>query len=115
MRIPIHPGSIAALLLAVVLAGGGWTVTSRTQTVASTPQLGPGARVALERCLEQVATIQDLYWAAACMQTADDSADCSLPLEKARRLNEERAIEDQRCMTEAAEVQGVAGSPALHR
>jgi hypothetical protein len=112
MRIPIHPGGIAALLLAAMLAAGGWMETSRTHTVASSPVLGPGARLALEGCLEQVATIHDMYWAAACLQTADDWPDCTLPTENAGPLNAARAADEQRCRAEAAAVQRVARNGA---
>jgi hypothetical protein len=81
--------------------------------------------VALERCLEQVTTVHDVYWAAACMQSAeravaqgregDDAPDCTLPSERAGPLNAARAEADQRCMAEAAEVQRVAGNAALRR
>src|SRR5690242_11220442 len=102
MRIPIHSGASAALLLAAMASAGLWIIASMPPRPLPAP--APAARVALERCLEQVATVHDVYWAAACMQTADDWPDCTLPTEKARPLNAARAADDQRCMAEAAQL-----------
>lgn len=76
----------------------------------SAPPPSPAARpsLALERCLENVAIIHDVYWAAACSTyaqeqraakhfDADDSVDCTLPDARAAVLNKARAADEAQC------------------
>ena len=114
MRIRLDPTTLAALvlLLAGVAVASGW-LAARLPADAparhASKVLGAGPRADVERCMEQVATVHDVYWAAACMQAAqaagvqDDLPDCTLPPERAGPLNAARAADDQRCLSQTSE------------
>jgi hypothetical protein len=122
MRIQQHTQAAAAILLVGVLALFARLADRPGQEpLAATapptlPPPGSNARASFDSCLQNVGVIHDLYWASACsvvaaekrrrgafdLQDEDDSPDCMLPQERARRLNEARAAAEQECRDEAA-------------
>ncbi|MDB5958128.1 hypothetical protein [Ramlibacter sp.] len=121
MQIRDHTHTAAAILLAGVVAlfalcgdGPGRDLLSAT-SLPRLPPPGSNARVRFDACLQNVAVIHDLYWASACsvvaaekrrrrawdLQDEDDSPDCMLPEDRARRLNEGRAAAERECQDEA--------------
>src|SRR4051794_31688836 len=111
MRIRQHTQAAAAILLVGVLvlfarlaerpAHAPLSASARS----TLPPPGSTARASFDACLQNVGVIHDLYWASACsvvaaekrrrgasdLQDEDDSPDCMLPEDRARRLNEARA------------------------
>jgi hypothetical protein len=79
------------------------------QAARSRMPLSEFERLALESCYENVTIIHDVHWAAACMTNpGDDSSDCTLPDERAGRLNAARWAAEDRCVDEAATQRRVA-------
>ena len=52
----------------------------------------------VEHCKRAAELLYDISWAAACLKTADDSADCMLPDAQAAKVNAILAAEEARCM-----------------
>jgi hypothetical protein len=65
-------------------------------TVRSPPARLPISIV--EQCKRSAELLYDISWAAECMKTADDSADCTLPNAQAAKVNGILAAEEARCM-----------------
>jgi len=107
MRTRDHADTAAAILLVAVAVLFRWSGDApapealRTAAAPALPPPGSNARERFEWCRENVAIIHDLYWASACAGSADDSADCMLPDNRARTLNEARARAEQQCLVDA--------------
>ena len=124
MRIRQHAQAAAAILLVGGLALFVRLADRPAHTPLSAsahprlPPPGSTARASFDSCLQNVAVIHDLYWASACsvvaaekrrrgardVQEEDDSPDCMLPEDRARRLNEARAAAEEECREDAASV-----------
>jgi hypothetical protein len=126
MRIADHPQAAAAILLAALVAvhqllggAGGWPrgASLHAPVHQALPAPGSSAGKTLAWCRENVAIIHDVYWASACAaasgEAADNSADCTLPDDRAGALNLARAKAEQQCMEEAAAAArwGVGAAP----
>ena len=116
MRLHFSPTTQAALLLVglAVLQAGLGRLPARPapapEPAARAAALLPGERQALQRCREDVAIIHDVHWAAACMANPDDdSAECTLPDDRAAALNFARAAAEERCVKETVRVARSAG------
>lgn len=113
MRVHFSATASAALLLAGMAVVHAWL--GRSPSVMPPPAPQPIInRAAVLRCEEHVANIHDVHWAAACMAQEDDSAECTLPDERAGPLNMARAKAEARCLTDATG-ERVAGDPAPRR
>jgi hypothetical protein len=56
----------------------------------------------VEHCRRAAELLYDVSWAAACLKTADDSTDCTLPDAQAAKVNSILAAEEARCMAAEA-------------
>lgn len=109
MQIRPHAPTTAAMLLGGIAAlhallGFGMRQpppADDTARMAIAPAFGSSGRIVLERCRENVGIIHDVYWAAACLATPDDSPECTLPTARAQDLNASRATAEARCFDEA--------------
>jgi hypothetical protein len=85
--------AVAAPLCAAA-AGCAWTLLRSR---------APAAPVAIvEHCKQAAELLYDVSWAAACLKTADDSTDCTLPNAQAAKVNSILAAEEARCMAAEA-------------
>jgi hypothetical protein len=57
----------------------------------------------VEDCRREAELMYDVAWAAACLKTADDSADCTLPDAQAAKVNNLLTSEQARCMAAGAQ------------
>lgn len=88
--------AVVAPLAAAAGAACAWTLLIHTPA-ASVP-------VAIAEDCERAAQLQyDVAWAAACMKTADDSADCTLPDAQAAKVNSLLSAEEARCVAAGAQ------------
>jgi hypothetical protein len=110
MRVRFSATTGAALLLAGMAVLHASLGRSPTVLPPGRPQAAVNW-MALLRCEEQVANIHDVHWAAACMANEDDSAECTLPDERAGPLNMARAKAEARCVIDATS-ESVAGEAA---
>jgi hypothetical protein len=118
MRIRLDATTTAAALLSgmalvnAVIGGvesGFPAAILPAQSVRARMPLDEPERLALENCRENVTIIHDVHWAAACMTNpGDDSADCTLPDERAGSLNAARWAAEDRCLDEATAQRRVA-------
>jgi hypothetical protein len=75
------------------------------------PPVAPRAPLAIvEHCKRAAELLYDISWAAACLKTADDSTDCTLPDALAAKVNAVLANEEARCMAAEAHTQSHASS-----
>ena len=79
--------------IAVPLAAAGLTSAWRSLD----PPAAPVPVALLEHCKRAAELLYDVSWAAACMKTADDSVDCTLPDPQAAKVNNILAAEEARC------------------
>ena len=135
MRSPDHADTAAAILLmglavlhGLLGGGGAWPRGAALFAPAERqlPSLGSSARNTLEWCRVNVTIIHDVHWASACAvlaeeqraqgnADADDSAECTLPDDRAGALNLARAQAEQQCLDDALAGEGGDGTTRLWR
>lgn len=101
--------AVAAPLAAAGLACA-YALLSRNPLAPPAPPV-PRAPIAIvEHCKQAAELLYDISWAAACLKTADDSTDCTLPDALAAKVNAILANEEARCMAAEAHTQAHASS-----
>jgi myo-inositol catabolism protein IolC len=87
---------VVSIALAAPLAAAGmlsaWWL-SRPHELPARPPV-----TIVEHCRRAAELLYDISWAAACLQTSDDSPECTLPDAQAAKVNAILAAEEARCM-----------------
>jgi hypothetical protein len=84
-----------AIAVAVPLAAAG--LACGYALLSRDPPAHPPMDV-VEHCRRAAELLYDVTWAAACLRTDDDSADCTLPDAQAAKINGILDGEEARCM-----------------
>jgi hypothetical protein len=88
--------AVAAPLCAAAAGVGGWMLLKPQAATVRAPI------AVVEHCKRAAELLYDISWAAACLKTADDSTDCTLPDAQAAKVNSILAAEESRCMAAEA-------------
>jgi hypothetical protein len=90
---------VVAVPLAAATLISGWSLLHQRDLATRVPV------TAVEDCRRAAELLYEVAWAAACMKTQDDSADCTLPDSQAARVNAILAEEEAQCMADEAQAQ----------